>query len=67
MGRRETRDLKTRVGRKCSISRGGPDYTVEVYKSEESEEEITVLQVGTQQGAAPGMRAAKSSEFGEEK
>ena len=31
---------------------------------EESEEEVTVLQEGTEQVAAPGMRAAKSSEFG---
>ena len=55
--------MKTRVGRKCSISRGGPDCTVEVYKSEESEEEVTVLQVGTQQGReAPGMRVAKNLE-----
>ena len=38
--------------------------------SEESEEEVTVLRVGTQQGrAAPKVRAGvvKSSEFGEEK
>ena len=33
--------------------------------SEESEERVTVLLVGTQQGAAPGGRAVKSSEFGE--
>ena len=38
MGRRGIRDLKTRVGRECSISRGVPDSTVEVYVSEESEE-----------------------------
>ena len=30
----------------------GPDCTVEVYMSEESEEEVTVLQVGRQQGAS---------------
>ena len=29
-----------------------------------SEEGVTVLQVGTQQGAAPRVIAAKSSEFG---
>ena len=34
---------------------------MEVYKSEESEEKVTVLQAGTQQGIAPGVRAAKSS------
>ena len=55
MGRRGIRDLKTRVGRECSISRGVPDSTVEVYVSEESEE-------GESQcygrGAAPRVRAA---------
>ena len=41
--------------------------TVEVNRSEESEEEVTVLRVGTHQGAAPGVRTVKSSEFGEGK
>ena len=35
--------------------------------SEEFEERVTVLRVGTQQGEAPGVRAIKSSEFVEEK
>ena len=35
MGRRRIRGLKTRVGRECSISRGEPDCTVEVYRSED--------------------------------
>ena len=43
------------------------DCTVEIYKSEESEEEVIVLRVGTQQGEAPRVRAAKSSGFGKEK
>ena len=43
MGRRGIRGLETRVGRECSISRGGPDCTVEVYVSEESEEGVIVL------------------------
>ena len=47
MGRWGTRGLKTRAGRECSISRGGPDCMVEVYMSEDSKEEVTVLQVGT--------------------
>ena len=64
MGRRGIRDLETRVGRECSISRGGPDCTVEVYMSGESEEVVTVLRQG---GAVPRVRAAKSSEFGEGK
>ena len=58
---------KTRVGQVCSISRGGLDCTVEVYKSEESEERVTVLRAGTQLGRAPRVRAAKSSKFGEGK
>ena len=53
MGRRGIRDLKTRVGRECSISRGGPDCAVEVYSSEESEERVTVLR----RGEAPRVRA----------
>ena len=46
MGRWGIRGLETRVGRECSISRGGPDCTVEVYISEESEEVVTVLWQG---------------------
>ena len=49
MGRRGIRGLKTRVEQECSISRGGPDCTVKVYRSEESEEEVTVLRVETKQ------------------
>ena len=64
MGRWGIGGLETKVGQECSIIRGGPDSTVEVYMSEESEEgEVTVLR----QGAAPRVRAAKSSEFREEK
>ena len=43
MGRWGMRGLETRVGRESSISREGPDCTVEVYMSEESEEGVTVL------------------------
>ena len=47
MGRWGIRSLETRVGQECSISRRGPDSTVEVYVSEESEEGgVTVLQQG---------------------
>ena len=46
MGRWGIGGLETRVGRKCSISRGGPDCTVEVYVSDESEQEVTVLRQG---------------------
>ena len=44
MGRWGIRSLETKVGRECSISRGGPNSTVEVYVSEEFEERgVTVL------------------------
>ena len=43
MGRWGIRGLATRVERECSISRGGPDCTMEVYMSEESEEGVIVL------------------------
>ena len=45
MGRWEIRGLDMRMGRECSISRGGPDCTVEVYVSEEG---VTVLRQGGQ-------------------
>ena len=44
--------LKMRVGRECSISRGGPDCAVDVYRREELEEKVTALQVGTQLGGS---------------
>ena len=44
MGRWGIRGLETRMGRECSISRGGLDSTVEVYVSEE--EGVTVLRQG---------------------
>ena len=34
--------------REYNISRGGLDCTVEIYRSEESEERVTVSQIGTQ-------------------
>ena len=47
MGRWGIRSLETRVGQECSISRGGPDCTVEVYVPEESEEGgVTELRQG---------------------
>ena len=54
VGAIEIRGLKPRVGRECSISRGGPDCTVEVYLSKKSEEGVTVLR----QGKAPRVRAS---------
>ena len=55
--------MKTRVGR-AALGDKGLDCTLEVYVSEESEERVTVLRVGTQQGEAPRVRAVNSSEFG---
>ena len=51
VSRREIKGLKARVGRKRCISRCGPHWTVEVYKLEESREEVTVIsseKAGTQ-------------------
>ena len=48
MGRRRIGGLESRVMRECSISRGGPDCTEEVYMSEESQEGVIVLQQGKQ-------------------
>ena len=48
MGRRRIGGLETRVTRECSISRGEPDCTVEVYMSEEFEERVTALRQGKQ-------------------
>ena len=61
MGRRGISGMKTRVGRECSISKGELDCIVEVYMSEESEERVTVLQVGTQQGGSS--KSESSQEF----
>ena len=63
MGKWWIRGLETRVGRECCISRGGPDCTIEVYMSEESEESHSVMAGG----GSSKVRAAKSFEFGEEK
>ena len=64
MGRREIRSLETRVERECSISRGGQivqwRYTCRRSPRRES-------QCYGRGGAAPRVRAAKSSEFGEGK
>ena len=48
MGKWGIGGLETGVMRECSISGGGPDCTVEVYVSEESEEGVTVLRQGRQ-------------------
>ena len=53
MGKRGTRSLKTRLGREGSISRGGSDCTVEVYRSKESKEGNALQQPPQHGGAAP--------------
>ena len=63
-GQMRIRGLDSMLGRECSISREGPDCTVEVYMLEGSEERVTLL---FGRGAAPRVRAAKSSDFGEGK
>ena len=63
MGMKGIRGLETRWGGSSTLAEGRPDCTVEVYRLKESEKEVTVLW----QGAAPRVRAAKSSEFGEGK
>ena len=59
-GQRE-KILNGKMGDKKFGDEGGLDCTVEVYMSEESEGGVTVIQ---QRGAAPRVRAAKSSELG---
>ena len=47
MGRWVIRSLETRVGQECSIRRGGPNSTVEVYVQEDFKEGgVTVLRQG---------------------
>ena len=60
MGRWGIRSLETRVGQECSISRGGPDFTVEVRAGGVRGEGSHSVTAG---GAAPRVRAAKSSEI----
>ena len=63
MGRWGIRGLETRVGRECSISRGGQivQWRYKCRRSPRRESQCYG------RGAAPRVRVAKSSEFGEEK
>ena len=63
MGRWGIRGLETRVGRECSISRGGQivQWRYTCWRSPTRESQCY------RRGVAPRVRAAKSSEFGEEK
>ena len=40
------------AGVQAALAERGPNFTVEVYMSEESEEKVTALQVVTQQGGS---------------
>ena len=66
MGRWGIKGLKTRVGRECSISK----RRVRLYSGDVGgvrKESHSVTNGDTARGAAPRVRAAKSSEFGEGK
>ena len=66
MGRREIRGLKTRVGLECSISRGGPRlYSGGIQAGGFRGGSHSVTSGDAAWGEAPGVRAAKSSEFEE--
>ena len=58
MGRWGIRGLRTRVGRECSISRGGTLYSGGIHVGGIRVGSHSVMAGG---GAAPRMRAAKSS------
>ena len=70
-GQKGIRGLKGKGGAGVLHWPRGPDCLVEVCRPEESKEEVAVLQVGIQRGgggggeAAPEVRVAKSSKFGE--
>ena len=64
MGRRRITGLKTRAGRKCSISRGGLDCTALVCRRS-PRRESQCYEWGHSREAGPRVTATKSSEFGE--
>ena len=65
MGRRGIRSLKTRVERECSISRRRARlYSGGIHVGGVRGGSHSTTSGGTQQGAAPRVRAAKSSVFG---
>ena len=68
MSRWGIRGLKTRVGRECSICRGGPRlYSGGIHVRGVRGGSHRVTSRDTAGGAAPRVRVAKSSEFGEGK
>ena len=68
MGRWGIRSLKTRVGQECSISRGRARlYSRGIQVGRVRGRSPSVTSRATVEGAAPRVRAAKSSEFGEGK
>ena len=63
MGQRGVRSLKARVGRECSISRRSARlYSGEIHVGE-IQGECQCYEWGHSRGAAPRVRAVKSSEF----
>ena len=68
MGRWGIKRLKIRVGRECSISKGRAKlYNGSIHVGEVREKSHSVTRGDTAGGAAPRVRAAKSSKFGEAK
>ena len=68
MSKRGIRGLKTRMGREYSISREGARIVQSRYTCQRSlRKESQCYEWGHGRGAAPRVRAAKSSEFGEGK
>ena len=66
MGRCSIRGVKTRVGRECSISRGGDRlYSGGIHAGGVRGGSYSVSRRDTAGEAVPRMRPAKSSEFGE--
>ena len=67
MGRRGIRGLKTKVGRECSISEEGQIVQWRYTCRRSPRRESQCYEKGHRRGAAPRVRAAKSSAFVEEK
>ena len=67
MGRKGIRDLKTRVGRECSISRRGQIVQWRYTCRRSPRKESQCYEWGRQGGSSKRNRAAKSSKFGEGK
>ena len=67
MGRREIRGLKTRVSGSTTLAEGARLYSGDIQVGGVRGESHSVTNRDAALGAAPEVRAAKSSEFGEQK